>query len=334
MAKNYYFENFENSMEQSLIEDLVIESIKIFGVDCFYVTKTKKTKTAVLTVGANAICTLENGSVVTNDSNELPTFLNNGYGYLAVPTVTFEEPPAGGTRAEGVATIVRGIVTKIDVTNAGTGYTSVPSITIQTPDDTNVGQHAFVDGGYDDLLNEDDLPGYNSALEVEMYVKNVDGFEGEGDFLSKFGLQIRDSMTLTVAMRTWENEIGANIQDDRTRPFEGDLIYFPLNKKVFKIMHVEHESIFYQMGSLQTYDLKCELFEYSNEQFNTGVQEIDTLYDAYKTVVTGATSGVDTPAANVESVDTLADNFTIEQVGDNILDFSEGNPFGEGEDWL
>ena len=334
MAKNYYFENFENSMEQSLIEDLVIESIKIFGVDCYYITKTKKTKKPVLAVGANAACTIENGSVVTNDDGELPALLNNGIGYLAVPTVTFEEPPAGGTRAEGVATVIRGIVTKIDVTNAGSGYTSAPTITIQDTDDTNVGQLEFVDGGYDSLLNEDDLPGYDSASEVEMYIKNVDGFEGEGDFLSKFGLQIRDSMTLTVAMRTWESEVGANIEDGRTRPFEGDLIYFPLNNKIFKIMHVEHEAIFYQMGSLQTYDLKCELFEYSNEQFNTGVKEIDELYDAYKTVVTGATSGVDTAVANVESVDTLADNFTIEQVGDNILDFSEGNPFGEGEDWL
>ena len=185
-----------------------------------------------------------------------------------------------------------------------------------------------------DLLNEDDLPSYTKALELEMYIKNVDGFEGEGDFLSKFGLQIRDSMTLTVAMRTWEQEVGLDLQDQRTRPFEGDLIYFPLNNKMFKIQHVEHEAVFYQMGSLQSYDLKCELFEYSNERFNTGVEEIDELYASYQTVVHDANTGLDSMVANVESGDTIADNFTIETVGDNILDFSEGNPFGEGEDWL
>lgn len=323
MAKNYYFENFENSMEQTLIEDLVIESIKIFGVDCYYIPKQRQTKIATVREGANATCTINAGAV------DAISFLNHGYGYLATPTVEFSAPPSG-TTATGTVTLVRGVVTGITITEAGSGYTTAPTITIQTPAQTNVGQNAFVDSGYDELLNEDDLPVYDAALEVEMYVKNVDGFEGEGDFLSKFGLQIRDSMTLTVAMRTWEEEIGANIEGSRVRPFEGDLIYFPLNKKIFKIMHVEHEAIFYQMGSLQTYDLKCELFEYSNERFTTGIPEVDDLYDKYKTVTTGATSEVDTPVANVESIDTSgADNFTIETVGDNILDFSEGNPFGE-----
>jgi hypothetical protein len=100
-------------------------------------------------------------------------------------------------------------------------------------------------GAKDDILNEDDLPTYNDAYEVEMYVKNVDGFEGEGDFLSKFGLQIRDSMTLTIAMRTYELEVGINTEINRPR--EGDIIYMPLNQKMFVVQHVEHESIFYQM---------------------------------------------------------------------------------------
>ena len=155
---------------------------------------------------------------------------------------------------------------------------------------------------------------------VEMYIKNVDGFEGEGDFLSKFGLQIRDSITFTVSMRKFTEEIGT--YDETVRPEEGDLIYFPLNRKIFEVMHVEHESIFYQMGSLQTYDLRCELFEFSQERFDTGVPEIDTLFD-------GRILTTNTAIANVESVDTLADNFTIETVADDILDFSESNPFGE-----
>ena len=133
-------------------------------------------------------------------------------------------------------------------------------------------------GAKDDLLNEDDLPTYSDAYEVEMYVKNVDGFEGEGDFLSKFGLQIRDSVTLTIAMRTYESEVGIN--SEINRPREGDVIYMPLNQKMFVIQHVEHESIFYQMGSLQTYDLRCELYEYSGERFNTGFPYIDDKFES------------------------------------------------------
>ena len=136
-------------------------------------------------------------------------------------------------------------------------------------------------GARDELLNEDEWSTFEDAYSVEMYVKNVEGFEGEGDFLSKFGLQIRDSMTLTVAMRSFEFEVGTHTE--QTRPNEGDLIYMPLNQKFFKVMHVEHESIFYQMGGLQTYDLRCELFEYSNETFNTGHDFIDDYFEQYST---------------------------------------------------
>jgi len=106
------------------------------------------------------------------------------------------------------------------------------------------------------------------------------------------------------------------------RPREGDLIYFPLNDKIFEVMHVEHEAVFYQLGSLQTYDLRCELFEFSNERFETGYEFIDLKWNALRTTT-------NTAIANVETVDTLADNFTIETEADAILDFSESNPFGE-----
>ena len=175
-------------------------------------------------------------------------------------------------------------------------------------------------GAVDDLLNEDDLPIFEQAHMIEMYIKNVDGFEGEGDFLSKFGLQIRDSITFTVAIRKFNEDVGG--YTEQVRPNEGDLIFFPLNRKVFEVQHVEHEAIFYQMGKLQTYDLRCELFEYSNERFQTGNPEIDTLFDAYNTTS-------NTAIANVESVDLIGDNFTIETEADSILDFSEINPFGE-----
>jgi hypothetical protein len=172
----------------------------------------------------------------------------------------------------------------------------------------------------DELLNEDDLSIFDQAYMIEMYIKNVEGFEGEGDFLSKFGLQIRDSITFTVAMRIFNQEVGLHTED--VRPFEGDLIYFPLNNKVFKIMHVEHEAIFYQMGQLQTYDLRCELFEYSNERFDTGIPEVDDVLSAY---VTTTQDAID----NIENYDVAADNQSIETIGSDFLDFTESNPFGE-----
>src|SRR6056300_1853477 len=190
----------------------------------------------------------------------------------------------------------------------------------------------------DEILNEDDLSVFDQAYMIEMYIKNVDGFEGEGDFLSKFGLQIRDSITFTTSMRVWEENVGNEI--DNYRPNEGDLIYFPLNGKLFEIQHVEHEAIFYQMGSLQTYDLRCELFEYSNEFFRTGIPEIDNLFAEYEsrkyldpnTVIDpryGNTGFVEEEGTNIEDIDDLADNRTIEEFADNIIDFSESNPFGE-----
>ncbi len=323
MAKNYYFENFENSMEQSLIDDLVIESIRIFGVDCFYIPR-HRPDGQIITRRAQASILIDDptGTVFSL------TITDPGVRYVGEPIVTISDPTSG-TTATATAQLTRGIVTSLTITDPGTGYLQAdnPTISIETPEQTatRLGVILAPGNGFDDLLNEDDLPIFKQALEVEMYVKNVDGFEGEGDFLSKFGLQIRDSMTLTVAIRTWENEVGRNIESQPSRPLEGDLIYFPLNKKVFKIMFVEHEAIFYQMGSLQTYDLRCELFEFSNERFETGIPEVD---DVFKPLIT---TGDDAVANNytLQEVDNFADNFTIESEADNILDFSTENPFGE-----
>ena len=220
-------------MEQYLIEDLVIESIKIYGHDVYYINR--KRQTAVLTPGSDA------------------------------------------------------------------EYTSL-----------------------DDILNEDDLPIFNTAHLIEMYIKNVDGFEGDGDFLSKFGLEIRDEITFTVAQRTYEQEVGRYIT--KPVPTIGDLIYFPLNQKIFEIKFVEHEAIFYQMGSLQTYDIRCDLFEYSQETFSTGVTEIDNVFASYITTT-------NTAITDIETVDPLADNTQFETAADNIIDFSVSDPFSEGGRW-
>lgn len=174
---------------------------------------------------------------------------------------------------------------------------------------------------FDHIMNEDSLTIFNAAYQMEMYVKSVDGFQGEGDFLSKFGLQIRDQVTFTVAYRTFERH-ALRIDPSLIRPREGDLVYMPMNNKFFKIMHVEHESVFYQAGALQVYDLKCELFEYSNERFETGIVDVDTHYAEFQT----------TQVDNLEdmfNIDPIAKNIFYEEKGNDIIDFSEIDPFSE-----
>lgn len=217
MATNSFFSNYSFFNEQQLIDDLVIESIQIFGVDTYYVSRSSSS--------------------------------------------------------------------------------------------------------FDLTLNEDSLTVFDAAYHMDVYVKSVDGFAGEGDFLSKFGLQIRDQATFTVAYRTFE-KFATRIDTALIRPREGDLIYMPMNKKFFKITFVEHESVFYQTGSLQVYDLKCELFEYSNERFHTTVEDIDTHYAAFRT------DNINNLEEMAET-DPIARNIFYEEEGLDFIDFSEVDPFSE-----
>jgi hypothetical protein len=179
--------------------------------------------------------------------------------------------------------------------------------------------------GRDAIFNEDDFPVYNETFEFETYVKNMEGFEGEGDFLSKFGLQIRDTLTLTVANRTFERHVTREVVE-LARPREGDLIYFPLNEKMFEIKYVEHESIFYQMGQTQVFDMQCELIEYANQKFDTGRSEIDNYFADYNTDVYVSNTATLNALAQV---DDNAGNLTFEMEADGIIDFSEVDPFSE-----
>ena len=175
---------------------------------------------------------------------------------------------------------------------------------------------------YDGIYGEDPLAQYNKPYFVEMYIKNVEGFEGEGDFLSKFGLQIRDRITFTVARRTFVDEVTGG-----TRPKEGDMIFFPLTSKGYVVRFVEHEAIFYQMGSLQTFDIVCELFEFNQETFNTGVDIIDDTYNDLSFAMANNTQVV--TQFNISTIDKQAQNEEFETKGDDILDFTEINPFSE-----
>ena len=129
----------------------------------------------------------------------------------------------------------------------------------------------------DKILGEAANSSFEDAYEVEMYIENVEGFEGEGDLYSKFGVEIRDSATFVISRRSWERfvSLDANLATG-LRPNEGDLIYFPLSKSLFEINFVEHEDPFYQMNKLFVFKMQCSLFEYSGEKFDTEVVALDT----------------------------------------------------------
>lgn len=125
------------------------------------------------------------------------------------------------------------------------------------------------------------------AFKIEMYIESVEGFDGDGDLFSKFGVEIRDAVTLVMARRRWNTEISKynegpiDINDREAnvyyRPREGDLIHLPMSHSTFEIQKVEDESPFYQLGNLPVFKMRCEKFEYSDERFHTGVEEIDHL---------------------------------------------------------
>lgn len=137
----------------------------------------------------------------------------------------------------------------------------------------------------DEIFNEDVVSKFNSSHKIEMYIENVEGFDGEGDLFTKFGVQIRDAATFIVSRRRW-NQTVKRYDNEITsvRPLEGDLIYLPLTNKLFEVMHVEHEQPFYQISNLPIYKLRCELFEYSDEDMDTGITEIDGIEDKAYTV--------------------------------------------------
>ena len=238
MATNFFFNNFQSSQEQQLIENLIIEAIRIYGEDMYYI----------------------------------PRKLNN----------------------------------------------------------------------YDSVYGADDQSSYESAYPIEIYIKSVDGFQGDGNFMSKFGIEIRDQVIFSVAQRRFNEEIGSF--DTQVRPNEGDLIYFPLNKKCFQIKFVNKFEMFYQLGALQTWEMTCELFEYSNETFNTGIPEIDILQKKYDTnILDWAVKTEDgfmlldedgnylnLEGSSLNQLLPSADNEEIQNESDRFVDFSAKDPFSEG----
>ena len=140
----------------------------------------------------------------------------------------------------------------------------------------------------DNVLNDVATSSFYDSYAIEMYISNTDGFEGDQTIMSKFGLEIRDQATFVVARRSWERFVGLyNNNVNSIRPLEGDLLYYPPTKSFFEIKFVEHERPFYQLNNLVVYELQCELFEYSDERFDTGNPDIDAVqtYNAISTVL-------------------------------------------------
>ena len=136
----------------------------------------------------------------------------------------------------------------------------------------------------DMILNEDIESKFTEAYVIEMYLENVDGFDGDGTLFTKFGLEIRDQATFVVSKRQWEKLVGLyNNEIVSGRPNEGDLIFFPLTRSFFVIKFVEHKSPFYQLSKVPVYKLQCEMFEYTDEDFTTGIQEIDSIQQKFAT---------------------------------------------------
>jgi hypothetical protein len=208
----------------------------------------------------------------------------------------------------------------------------------------------------DAIFLDDPLATFENAIPLEMYLENVNGYGGDGELMSKFGIEFRDTATFMVVRSRWEDVVGLGRSSALplpNRPAEGDLLYLPLTKSYFEIKKVEAKDPFFQLGKLYVYRLQCELWQYNSEQINTGVNEIDslevtnsmTVSDFQLLLETGGGSlrldSIDTNATDAGSLlwegwtlsnqDPLADNenFRAEALAQDYLDFDETNPFGE-----
>ena len=245
-----------------------------------------------------------------------------------------------------------------------------------------------------DKIFLDDVPSrFSDAYKVEMYIENTEGFEGEGDLFTKFGVELRDQATFIVSRKRWVQLVGKRLEVANFRPREGDLIYLPMSESMFEIRRVETETPFYQLKDLPTFRLQCELFEYSGEDFDTGVDTIQDIeqegsfkynlsvdsgggrfivgetvtqvFDTYqmkgevafasdsgntlhlihsgatdglfhewtttKTIIGDQSNHVVTPTSINQINDILNDNQnkTFDDFESDFLDFSESNPFGD-----
>ena len=197
----------------------------------------------------------------------------------------------------------------------------------------------------DELLGEDVLSKFGDAYQVEMYFENVEGYEGEKEIMSKFGLQMNEDVTFVVSRRRFEQLVSTDSNlIVKSRPNEGDLIYFDKVKKMFEISFVDHDDPFYQVHNIPAFKLKCKTFQYSGEDLVTGIAEIDAIEDAnsldmlqHQLTLEDGTGQVLLENGDyiiqesfvVDTIDENAMNDFFDKQDDTILDFTESNPFGD-----
>ena len=212
----------------------------------------------------------------------------------------------------------------------------------------------------DTIFGEDPASSFDDSYIIEMYVDNTDGYMGEQEIIKKFGLELRDDIRFTLSKLRWETLVKNNGDLVAERPQEGDLVYFPTTKAFFEIQFVEHEQPFYQQSALPVYKLSCTRWEYSSERLDTGITAIDTVEDnlsvdtmQFQFALENETGSLllesDLGAINyflnedftmktqqpVDDGQAFEDKAgtTTSSTGDDILDFSERNPFGEVDDY-
>ena len=223
--------------------------------------------------------------------------------------------------------------------------------------------------GLDQLYMEDVNSKFEDALEMEMFIKSYDGFQGQQDFISKFGLQIDESITFVVSQKRFTQSLKPNLlteyayslttesgelllteegydYDTILRPREGDLIWVPMLGYMYEIKFTENIENFFQLGNLYTYEMRCDRFEYDSEEINTEITDIDNIETQYSLSTTNNEKLLDenselflledgTFIVNegnvVVAVEAQADNEFIGQkiIDGDILDFSEQNPFAD-----
>ena len=128
----------------------------------------------------------------------------------------------------------------------------------------------------DGIFGEDIKTSFNTNYLIEMYLETVDGWEGDGNMLANFGMQIKDTATLILSKKRFQDVVYG-----QQRPTEGDLIYLPMSNSLLEINFVEHENPFYQLGKLYTYKLTVENYTYDHADFDTGQESIDKINTDY-----------------------------------------------------
>jgi len=205
---------------------------------------------------------------------------------------------------------------------------------------------------FDQIYGEDVLSSFDVAIPLEMYLEDYTGYGGESEILSKFGMEVRDTCTITFARKRYQEVVMPHVPLSRNqnvvfRPNEGDLIYIPFSQSLFEIKFVEDEQpSFYQTGKRFVWQVKCELFQLNNEKIDTGIPEIDMFGSAINRLSFGFLledgSGhiltqdggwlineeyvVSKPYNDIIG---FGDNSDLKKEFKEILDFSENNPFGD-----